>query len=73
MRENEMDRGEGHDEVGKLDVFAIFALQVMEFLQWLASGDHVDCVHTHLADELLGHDDVETELLTKRVRAQLMV
>ena len=30
--EHKMDRGIDHDEVGKLDVFAVFAHQTVEFM-----------------------------------------
>lgn len=48
MREHKMGRGEDHDKVSKLDIFAIFADQIMEFLERFPSSNHVNYVHSNL-------------------------
>lgn len=75
LREDEVDGGEDHDEVGELDVLAAVALaeHVVELLQRLAAGDHVHDVDADLDDELLRHHDPEAQLLAERVLPELVV
>ena len=69
-----MDGGEDHDEVGELDVLAlVVADHVVELLERVAAGDHVNDVEADLDHELLRHHDPETELVAKGVLPQLVV
>ena len=65
---------EDHDEIGELDVVApAMADQVVELLQGLAAGHHVDDVQADLHHQLLRHDDPEAQLLAEDVLAELVV
>ena len=73
LREDEVDRGEDHDEVGALDRLAVKADGVVELLERCSTGDHVDDVHPNLDNQLLGNHDPETELFPKGMLPELMV
>lgn len=60
-----MSRCNDHDEIGKVDVFAVFANRVMKFLEGLTSGDHVNYVHSKKTRQLLRDDDPLAKLFTK--------
>jgi hypothetical protein len=66
--------GEYHDEVGELDVLAVaVADDVVELLQGLPAGDHVDDDKADLHEQLLRHDDPQAQPLAERVLPQLVV
>jgi hypothetical protein len=74
LGEHELDGGEDHDEIRELDVLApLVADHLVELLQGLAAGDHVDDVQADLHHQLLRHDDPEAQLLAERVLPQLVV
>jgi len=74
-----VDRGKDHDEVGGLDVVLAVAPRVItdqdvvELLQRLAAGDHVDDVDADLDNKLLRHDDPQAQLLAKGMLTKLVV
>ena len=68
-----MDGAEDHDEVSELDGLAVGTDDVVELLEGLAAGDHVDDVDAHLHDQLLRDDDPEAELVAEGVLPQLVV
>ena len=74
LGEHKVDGGEDHDEVGELEVLAVaVADDVVELLEGLAAGDHVNDVEAHLHRELLRHHDPEAQPLAEHVLAELVV
>jgi hypothetical protein len=67
--------GEDHDPEREKDALASAprAEQVVDLLQRLPAGDHVDDVGADLDDELLRDDDPEAQPLAERVLPELVV
>lgn len=73
MRENKMNRSKYHNEISLFDLGARRAEGVIEFLQGLATSNHIHNINTDLNHKLLRHHNVKPKLLPKRILAQFMV
>lgn len=71
--EEEVDGGEDDDEVGGLDGAAAMAGEVVDLLEGVAAGDHVDDVDADLHHQLLRDNHPQAQLRPKRLLTQLVV
>lgn len=73
MAKEEVNRAENQDPYCGADRLAVFAQQLMHFLQRLPSRDHVHDTRPDLDHQLLRYHNVKPEFLPKRVLSQLVI